>query len=225
MKTTCRKEQARTTWPSTRIILVLGVMAVPSLSFGQDSEPQPANMPKNMNPAERSPEGVVAISKKIKSILPTGWSIEREKNIVTIRRGKPIEWYGTISLPSHDLAYLKAHGFIHSGTYTITLEFFPPMSKAAVAKLVEENRQIERRYYEEHPQPKNIKPSVPWELQQSLHHIPDILTRHYSVLVTPSIHGYRLAFFNEEDKKECEGVEQNARRFLKAGGEDGKPAE
>lgn len=89
------------------------------------------------------------------------------------------------------------------------------MSKAAVEELAEENRQIERRYYEDHPQPKNTKPSVPWELEQSLHHIPDILTKHYSVLVMPFIHGYRLAFFNEEEKKECNGVEQKVRQLLK----------
>lgn len=183
----------------------------------QDAEPSPANMPRNRNPAGRPPEAIVGVSKKIESILPTGWSLKQEKTIVTIKRDKPIEWYCTISLPNHkDLADLKAKGFIKSGTYTITLEFFPPMSQAAVDKLVEANRQIEERYYEKHPQPKNIKPSVPWELQQSLHHIPDILTERYSVLVTPFIHGYRLAFFNEDDKKECEGVEQDVRRLLKA---------
>jgi uncharacterized protein (TIGR03067 family) len=184
-----------------------------------------------MNPSGQSKEVVVGISKKLKTVLPVGWSLKREKNIVTIRRDKPIEWYGTISLPNHkDLADLKAKGFIHSGNYTITLEFFPPMSKAAVDKLVEENRRIEEQYYHEHPRPKNTKPSVPWELQQSLHHIPNILMRHYSVVVVPFIHGYGIAFFDEQDKKECEGVEQDVRRLLKEDAEatsvmpDGKAA-
>lgn len=224
------RRTARITWHSTRIVLLLMVLMAPSLSLGQNAEPQPANMPRNMNPPERPPEVVVDISKKIESILPVGWSLKREKNIITIRRDKPIEWYGTISLPSHDLAYLKAHGFIQSGSYAITLEFFPPMSKAAVDRLVEDNRRIEERYYREHPQPKNIKPSVPWELRQSLHHIPYIVTKQYAVLVTPFIHGYGVAFFDEQDKKECEGVERDVRRLLKEDAEatsivpDGKAA-
>lgn len=124
MKTTCRKEMTRSIWLATRIALLLGTMVVPSLSFGQDAVPQPANRPRNRNPAEQPLEAFVGISKNIKAVLPTGWSIKREKNVVTICREKPIEWYGTISLPQHkDLADLKAKGFIHSGSYTITLEF------------------------------------------------------------------------------------------------------
>jgi uncharacterized protein (TIGR03067 family) len=42
------------------------------------------------------------------------------------------------------------------------------------------------------------------------------LTDKYSVLVVPFIHGPGLAFFNEQEKKECEGVEQDIRRLLKA---------
>ncbi|MCE5267519.1 MAG: tetratricopeptide repeat protein [Planctomycetaceae bacterium] len=167
------------------------------------------------NSADKQAKIVAAVVEKIKPLLPTGWSVRKDGNVFTIRRDKPIEWYGTISLPSHNLAYLKNHGFIKSGRYTITLEFFPPLSKAAVDKLVEDNRRIEKQYYQAHPQPKNDKPSLPWELEQSLHHIPDLLAKQYSVLVTPSINGW-VAFYDEQDKKECEGVEQNVRRWLKA---------
>ena len=38
---------------------------------------------------------------KMKPQLPAGWSVTAEKNVVTITRQKPVEWYGTISLPAH----------------------------------------------------------------------------------------------------------------------------
>lgn len=207
----------QTDWFITRIVIFLLAMMAPSCSFGQNSEPKSANMIKNKNPSVQSKEIGADISKKLKSILPAGWSLKKSGNIITIKRDKPIEWYNTISLPFHrDLADLKARGFIQSGTYTITLEFFPPMSKMEVDKILEENSQIERRYYEKHPQPKNGKPSVPRELEQSLRHIPDILTKHYSVLVTPFIDGPGMAFYDEKDKKKCEDVEQDVRRLLKS---------
>jgi len=154
------------------MVLMLAPMVVPSSSWGQGMNPANPRMPQKADPTEKQARTATAFVVKIKSLLPNGWSVKADKNTIIVRREKPIEYYGTISLPSHDLAKLKAQGFVHSANYTIILEFFPPMSKAAVDKLIEENRRIEEQYYHEHPRPKNIKPSVPWELKQSLHHIP-----------------------------------------------------
>ncbi len=175
---------------------------------------------KNKNVAERSNKTAVEFSEKIKSVLPSGWSVKSDKNIVTVRRDKPIEWYGTISLPPLGLADLKAQGFVHSGNYTIVLEFFPPMSKADIDELIEDNRSIEEHYDHQHPQPKDSKPlGTSKELLDSLHHIPNVLGKKCSVRLTPFIQGPGEAFFNEQDKKECEGVERDVRRLLKSDSE------
>lgn len=197
-------------------VLMFAAMAVPSSSWGQGMNPANPRTPQKADPTEKQARIATEFVAKIKAVLPNGWSVKSEKNIIIVRREKPIEYYGTISLPSHDLAELKAQGFVHSANYTVILEFFPLMSKAAVDKLIEVNRRIEEQYYHEHPRPKNVKPSVSWELKQSLHHIPNVLAKNYSVLLTPFIQGPGLAFFNEQEKKECEGVEQELRRLLKA---------
>jgi hypothetical protein len=202
------------------VVLMLAAMVVPSLSWGQGMNPANPRTPQKADPTEKQARIATEFVAKIKAVLPNGWSVKADKNTIIVRRDKPIKWYGTISLPSHNLAYLKAHGFIHSETYTVVLEFFPPMSKAAVDELNEENRRIKEQYYHEHPRPKNVKPSVPWELKQSLHHIPNVLAKNYSVLLTPFIQGPSLAFFNEQEKKECEGVEREVRRLLTT---DGSP--
>jgi hypothetical protein len=200
-------------WAMT--ILFLAAIVSPSFSYAQSQKSPGTEKMKKTNPAE-SPEKIAAdLADKIKPKLPKAWSLTREKNIITVRRDKPFEWYSTISLPSHDLAELKSDGFIQKGNYTITLEFFSPMSKADVDKLIAENKRITKKYDEEHPREKNTKPIDSPELQKSLHHIPDILTDHYSVLVEPFIQGW-LAFFNEQEKKECEGVEKDIRLLLQS---------
>lgn len=211
----CKKQIA---WLYTVIILILGAVVVPSLSLGQSSKEAASKESKKTNPTDQSQKIATVFLEKIRSKLPNGWSIKGKNNDLIVSRDKPIEWYGTISLPSHkDLADLKAQGFVQSGNYTITLEFFPPMSKAEVEKLTKENERIEENYYRKHPQPKNSKPlGLPKEVRESLHHIPNILAKNFSVLLTPFIQGPGEAFFNEQEKKECEGVEQAVTRLLKS---------
>ena len=151
--------------------------------------------------------------------MRSGWSAKSEKNVITVSRDKPIEWYGTISLPPLGLTELKTQGFVHLGNYTITLEFFPPISKAAVDELIEANRQIEKEYDRKHPQPKKSKPlGLAKNVRDSMHRIPNILADRYSVLLTPFIKGPGKAFFNEQENKECKGVEQDVRRVLNPDG-------
>jgi hypothetical protein len=199
------------------IIPFLAAMVIPSCSWGQAEKPAVSKESKKTESAEQPEKDAAEFLEKIKTRLPGGWSIKREKNIITVSRDKPVEWYGTISSPyHHDLAELKAKGFVHSGNYTIILEFFPPMSKAAIDKLIEKNRRIEEQYELKHPQPKNSKPNgLPNDVRDSMHHVPNILVESYSVRLIPAIQGWR-AFFNEQDKKECEGVKMDVRRLLKS---------
>ena len=152
---------------------------------------------------------------KIKPLLPAGWSIAVEKDIVTITREKPVEWYGTISLPAHnDKADLKARGFVQSGAYTITVNFGPPMTPLERSRLVDENTRMKEDYYQKHPVDPHDKPTAPpKELTEKLHRIPNLLAADYSAVVTPFIQG-SLAFYDDGDKAECLRVEQAIRKVL-----------
>ncbi len=193
----------------------LGAMAVVGLLVAlmvnlleSEAEATPAT-------ARREETVAAEYASKIKSVLPAGWSIIRDKNLVTIRREKPVEWYGTISLPMHkDKADLKARGFVHFSPYTITLEFFAPMTEVAVARLEEENRKTEAEYDRQHPQPVLGKPlGPPKELTDRLHHIPNVFSADCSVLMTPWITGW-LAFYDQKDAVECRGIERSVHRIL-----------
>lgn len=155
-------------------------------------------------------------AQKLKPQIPEGWTVAANKNIVTVSRQKPVEWYGTISLPAHnDKAELKAQGFVHSSPYTITVEFGPPLTPDAVAKLEEPNKRTMEDYYRQHPVDPHAKPtSPPKEVTDKLHHIPNVLTKDYSALVIPSIQG-SLAFYSPEDEVECQRVEQRIKASLK----------
>ena len=152
---------------------------------------------------------------KIKPQLPAGWSVAVEKDIVTITREKPIEWYSAISLPAHkDKADLKARGFVHSGTYTITVNFGPPMTPEDRSRLVDENARMTEDYYQKHPADPHGKPTAPpKELTEKLQRIPNLLAADYSAVVTPFISGW-LAFYDEGDEVECLRVEQAIRKVL-----------
>jgi hypothetical protein len=169
----------------------------------------------NTKASEQSKKVVIKSLEAIKTRLRSGWSAKSEENVITVSRDKPIEWYGTIGLPPVGLAELKDQGFVHSGNYNITLEFFPPMSQAAVDKLLAANRRIEEEYYSNQPQPKDSKPvGLPKNVRDSMQPIPNILADSYSVRLIPYIQGPSEAFFNEQEKKECEGVERDIRRVL-----------
>lgn len=217
MNTTDPRQYPQTVRLLTVIVPFLAAMVMPSFSWGQATKPGVSKESKKTTSAEQSERDAAEVLEKIKTRLPNGWSVKSEKNITTVARDKPIEWYGTISLPPLGLPELKAQGFVHSGNYTITLEFFPPMSKAAVDELIKANQRIEEQYDREHPQPKDSKPlGLPKDVRDSMHHIPNILVESYSVLLIPFIQGPGEAFFNEQEKKECEGVEQDVRQLLKS---------
>jgi hypothetical protein len=217
MNTTNPRNYRQTVWVRAVIISLLAALVSPFLSAGQAAQPAVSKESTKTKSVEQPEKDAKEVLEKIKTKLPIGWSVKSDKNIVTVSRDKPIEWYGTISLPSLGRAELKAQGFVHSGHYTITLEFFPPMSKSAIDKLIEANRRIEDEYDRKHPQPKNSKPlGPPKDMRDSMHHIPNILSDRYNVLLIPFIQGPGEAFFDEQEKKECEGVEQEVRRLLKS---------
>lgn len=163
---------------------------------------------------------------KIKPVVPKGWALTTEKNVVTIRREQPIEWYGTISLPAHKgNADLKAMGCVHSGTYTIVMEFAPPMTAEESERLEKENKKISRDYLAAHPVHPNEKPTAPpRELTDRLHRIPDILLQDCSVFFKPYIHG-SLAFYDDAVGTECKTVESEVRALLSKARSAGNPLE
>ncbi|MCE5326550.1 MAG: ankyrin repeat domain-containing protein [Planctomycetaceae bacterium] len=160
-----------------------------------------------------------AYAARIKTILPEGWSVAAEKAIVTVTRKQPVEWYGTISLPSQDKARLKEWGFIHSKTYTIGLEFAPPISAEEAGRLTKANTEITRKYYQAHPRQHDVKPGpMPEELTGLLHRVPDILAGDFSVFLAASIkgpgHEFSTAFYDDAVEAECARVEQGIRKIL-----------
>jgi hypothetical protein len=155
------------------------------------------------------------LAEKIKPQLPAGWSVVALKNIVTVSRQKPVEWYCMISLPTHDVAELKAMGFVQSGTCTITVELSPPLTPDEVARLEKENALATKEYYEKHPVDPLRKPTTPTrELTDRLHRIPNVLTPGYSALFTPFYKQGWMAFCDEGEKAECLRVEQTVSKSV-----------
>jgi hypothetical protein len=151
---------------------------------------------------------------KIQAQLPTGWNMAVVSNTITVSREKPIEWYGTISLPHNNKAELKALGFVHPGTYTIRVDFGQPVTEEAREKLLAENKRIISEYYSRHPRDPPSKPSPPpKEVRNKLHRIPNILTARYSALVTPFIQD-SMAFYDASVEAECSRVERMIREVV-----------
>lgn len=59
--------------------------------------PDGARVVSSTPPARALSETAEIFATRIKPSLPTGWSVTREQNTVTIKRDHPVEWYGTIS--------------------------------------------------------------------------------------------------------------------------------
>lgn len=154
---------------------------------------------------------------RVKAVLPAGWTLTSEKTTLTITRTVPAEWYGTVSMPSSNKAELKAMGFVHEGNYKIWVDFGPPMTAVAVAKLVAQNQQATEAYYLQHPVNPRVKPSGPpaEELTRQLQWVPNLLAKEYSALVTPSVTG-TLAFYDAAVQLECMAVEAVVRQALRA---------
>ncbi len=188
------------------------------LSVASLAAPLAANAPASGNAATKSFDAAAkakTYADRIKAILPKGWSIKTEKNVVTISRDEKVEWYGTLQLPDHkDKADLKAQGFVHKSTYEIRMEFAPPMTEKEVARLKEENEQIEQKYYKAHPTPSNMIPSgPPKELRDQLHRIPNVLLGDCSVFFAATIEG-DLAFYDDAVGRECNGMPKSVRDAL-----------
>jgi hypothetical protein len=154
---------------------------------------------------------------RVKAVLPAGWTLTSEKTTLIITRTVPAEWYGTVSMPSSNKAELKAMGFVHTGNYKIWVDFGPPMTAVAVAKLVAQNQQATEAYYLAHPVNPRVKPSGPpaEELTRQLQWVPNLLAKEYSALVTPSVTG-TLAFYDAAVQLECMAVEAVVRQTLRA---------
>ncbi|MCD4824089.1 MAG: tetratricopeptide repeat protein [Phycisphaerae bacterium] len=176
--------------------------------------------------------------RQIVAVLPKGWSVQTDKDIVVVSREKPIEidrrgWPCSPHMSAdvrfmnkaEEKAYLKAEGLISSGTYSIKIRFAPPMSEAEAVRLSQENRETEERYYRKHPVSVSKTPrkplAPPKELTAALHPIPDILNSKCSIFLHISIRESR-AFYNKSDEVECRKVERAVLGILKDNGTQGR---
>ena len=176
--------------------------------------------------------------RQIEAVLPKGWSVQTDKNIVVVSREKPVEmdsrgWpcrpHMSVDVrfmnKAEEKAYLKTEGFVRSGTYSIKIRFAPPMSEAEAARLAQENRETEERYYRKHPVPVSKTPrkptAPPKELTAVLHPIPNILNSKCSIFLNVSISPL-TAFYNKSDEIECQKVERAVLGILKDNGAKGR---
>ncbi len=179
-------------------------------------------------------------ARHIEAALPKGWYVEIEKDIVTVSRKKSVEMdYRNMPCRSavpdpgpmtktEEKAYLMARGDISSRTYSIRIRFAPPISKAGVARLKQENQKTRERYYRKHPVPTHKGPrkptAPPAELTDALHFIPDILNDKCSMFLYLPIEGIGYALYEKADQAECRKVDQTVLKILKSNKAQNRPA-
>lgn len=175
----------------------------------------PASKPATAQAAEFS-QTAKDLARQVATLLPAGWSATADGNEVKITRKDPVEWHGTISMPPYSKAELKERGYVRSKTYTIRVQILPPMTPDQVADRVKHNEDVIEDHYARHPGLRGTKggSQLPTDVRDSLQPVPSIFRRESSLLVTASIEGYRIAFYDPNDKAECVKVLADVKQSL-----------
>jgi hypothetical protein len=201
---------------------IAGVWSVWTQAAPLAAKEQPVRVPKEL-------------AKRIKSLLPKGWTMVARGDTFIVRRLKPAQFYCPINQPAFPtkeafLAYLRKHS--PESKYELSLRFRPRVSHKEYAQLSAQNDQTSKRLEVMRDKLGHIPhkfddylPSTPEdkrlvrEYQQAKaklprHRLPDMYSAQHSIYLTRvPVRGWE--FVEEETGQECNKVADNIRVLFK----------
>jgi hypothetical protein len=202
--------------------LLLAVLAAPLLSIvgcGGGTAPTAAKPVGASCP----PEAV----EKVRAAIPVGWKLSVEGDRLLLRPPQPVKLIFMVSRPPGS----KPEDCVVSDEYLVTLRFGPLVSPEDYRRLAAQNATTHKQMdalYEEMEKEHIIHKSEFWpvtpqhhklvedykKLKASLHKLPAVCGKDFSVWISDSLTGSWLQFLRAEDKKMCSDVLDKVRALF-----------
>ncbi|HDZ21218.1 hypothetical protein LCGC14_0226460 [marine sediment metagenome] len=231
---------ANPSWPEVQAFIKLwrqvegGIQALtPTPRVGYNG-PRPLQLPMAADILGPLP---IEAARRVRDVLPKGWTLTMTGGGFEVRRREPIEWFNSVNLPSHDKEELKARGFVRTAAYTIRASIAPPLSPERLAEMKQANENTRLQMAELDGKMAHIRgkgdylPNTPADhalvdqykkLKASLHRLPDVNSAKWSVYLRASLTGYQ-AFYSQQVEQECTALRKAIETALAAAGKAEAP--